>query len=587
MNRRVVLIVVLALSLSLFGFLLYSSGFGNRLNKFYVSDAEWNEIIGSRSENKELDFSAFRINHEIPFLSDECNLYYSIIEGDSNRLNPAIQLGGGLKLAIKGEHISDMTIEKNIQQDLMIYNNKSYRLFKLTTTSLPLLSIDYPGDEPSTRDDVELSMKLYDNRSGVFERIIKSEGETHKRGASSFSLDKNSYTIKLTQESLGNTSRPNPKSLLGMRESANWMIHNIVYDFEHVRDYFASKLWGDNFADNNSFNIHNGTEWEYVELIENGKYSGLYLLGHKPDKEMIGYDENAEHPDIMFKASEDDEFYNFVTDKTNYLAFYELETDGIDREYAYSVLKDYMKSLYGNDLNKLDYYSDFGNAVDYNLFINMVQNIDIPRYAQGMIKNSYISFKWKDDHYVAILTPWDYDMALGSNNLGGLMYDMSVDQNVILSTDYVAARRRAGDREIYGSLAVRYTNLRQGALTNDKVSKIIDDAELKIFGSGAHLRDLNRWPYYNHSDVNLKLSAFKEYFLSRLAYLDSYYNKFNFASQENSDLFAIPNYVSVYLDSGIQLDPSDPNYFEVQTEPVDGIDNYTDTTELVEIEDIY
>lgn len=581
MNRRIVSIIVLILSLSLFGFLLYFTSFNDRLDKFFVSEDEWGKIVMSRDEDITLDISPLKINYEKPFVSDGNVLYYSMIDGDCNRLNPTIQIGSGLKFAIKGDKLTDDGIERNYQQDIIIYDNKFYRTFKLVTTSLPIMDIDYDPEAPKDRLDVDFKMRLYDNRKGVFERITSSDGESHKRGFSSYRVDKGSYSMKLTQQSVGDNKRSNRKSLLGMRESNNWMLHNIVYDYEHVRDYFATELWGEAFADNNSFDYHNGNEWKYVELIENGKYSGLYLLGHKPDDEMIGFDETAEHPDIMFKASEWDEFYYFVTDQADYLQNYELVTDEVDRNLAYSVLKDYLKSLYGSDLSKLDYYSDFNNAIDFNLFVNITQNIDIPRWQQGMFKNTYITFKWDKDHYRAVLTPWDYDMALGTDSLFGTEYDMNVDSNVILPTDYVAARRRLGDEEIYRTLAARYTLLRQSCFSDQHIEEIINGAEAKIFGSGAQLRDESRWPNLNHSDANLKLSRFKEYIKNRLSYLDSYYNQWNYSQMASEGIYQIPNYVTVYLSTGVLLSPDDPEYLEVLPEEIE------EETEVIEDEEFY
>ena len=568
MNRRIVSIIVLILSLSLFGFLLYSTRFNDRLDKFYISEDEWDKITESRDEDITLDISPLKINYEKPFVSDENVLYYSMIDGDANRLNPTIQIGSGLKFAIKGEKLSDSGIEQNYQQDVIVYDNKFYKTFKFITTNLPIMSIDYDSGAPADRLDVDFEMQLYDNRKGVFERIASSDGSMHRRGNSSFRRDKGSYSLKLTQQSIGDNKRSNRKSLLGMRESNNWMLNNIVYDYEHVRDYFATKLWSEFSANNNSFGFTNSAEWKYVELIEDGKYSGLYLLGHKPDSEMIGFDETAEHPDIMFKASEWDDFYKFVTDQTDYLQNYELVTDKVDRSLAYSVLKDYLKSLYGSDLGKLNYYSDFNNAIDFNLFVNITQNGDIPRWVEGMFKNTFIILKWDNDHYRAVLTPWDFDMALGTDGLFGTEYNMEVDSNIILPTDYVAARRRAEDIEIYRSLSSRYASLRQSYLSDKHVEDIINEIEMLVFGSGAQVRDEARWPNLHHSDASLKLSRFRDYIKSRLSYLDSYYSQLDTALMAAEDIYQIPNYVTVYLSTGVLLSPNDPEYLEAIPEEI-------------------
>lgn len=587
MNRRIVSIIVLALSLSLFGAILHFIGQNERLEHYYVSDDEWSEIISTRVRSEDMNTDFLRFNHENLFRTNDDVLFYSMIDDDVHAYNPKVQISGGLKIAVKGEHLSAEMVEQNQQLDLMIYNNDVYQVFKLTTTNLPLLSIDYEtGEAPLSRQDVEFSLKLYDNRSNVVNRVIQSDGESHRRGASSFYTDKPSLSLKLTSESLGNNTRSNPMSLLGMRESSHWVLKSMYYDYERFRDYFAAKLWSTGSAESNSFDIDNSIDFKYVEVIENGEYSGLYILGYKFDESMIASEDESDHPDIIFKANNADNIYNFVTDKTSTLAAYELITDDVDNKTAYAVLKDYIKSLYGLDKDKLDYYSDVNNAIDFNIFVNLSQNIDIPRGLDGMVKNTYITFKWDNDHYRAILTPWDFDMALGTNCLTGYPYDFTDDMNVLLYTDYVAAMRRIGDIEIYKTLAYRYETLRKSVLSPSSINSLLDDIEKKVFNSGAFVRESERWPNTNLEDPSIKLSDFRDFISRRLAYLDRYYSIYDSDLQEQSDLYSIPNYVQVYLSTGVLLSPDDPEYYEAaKPETEEGIEE--DIEEYTEEEYLY
>ena len=555
MNRRIVSIIVLALSLSLFGAILHFIGQNERLEHYYVSDDEWSEIISTRVRSEDMNTDFLRFNHENLFRTNDDVLFYSMIDDDVHAYNPKVQISGGLKIAVKGEHLSAEMVEQNQQLDLMIYNDEIFQIFKLTTTNLPLLSINYDGDAPTTRDDVEFSMKLYDNRKGALDRIVESDGKSHLRGSSSFSSLKSSYALKLTKESPGNSTRSNPMPLLGMRETNHWILKSMNYDFEKFRDYFAAKLWNDGLSTSNSFGIDNGFGFEFVELIENGTYSGLYLLGYRIDESVIASEDeevDENHPDIMFKTKTDDNIYDFVTDQTDYLDSFELITDSVDRKTAYSTLKEYVKSLYGLDKEKLEYYTDYQNAMDFNIFINFTQNIDISRDAEGMYKNVYITFKWDKDHYRAVLMPWDFDMALGSNCLYGLQYNLEDDRNVILHTDYVAAMRRMGDNEVYRALANRYSELRQGTLSGNHIFSVVEDIENKVYNSGAHRRDTDRWPTNNHSDSDLKMDTFSDFIKRRIAYLDSYYDPYALSRQEES------------LSTGNLLSPNDPEYYEAK-----------------------
>ncbi|MDO4730021.1 MAG: hypothetical protein Q4A96_02385, partial [Candidatus Saccharibacteria bacterium] len=138
-----------------------------------------------------------------------------------------------------------------------------------------------------------------------------------------------------------------------------------------------------------------------------------------------------------------------------------------------------------------------------------------------------------------------------------------------------------GDTEICRSLATRFRELRQGVWDNDHLNKIIDTAESKIYNSGAFLRDLNRWPNTNHGDASLKLSRFRDYVLSRFSYLDTYYLPWNTRAMEAEELYVFPNYISVYLSTGVLLSPDDPEYLEAKPEEVE------DESEIVEDEESY
>ena len=203
-----------------------------------------------------------------------------------------------------------------------------------------------------------------------------------------------------------------------------------------------------------------------------------------------------------------------------------------------------------------------------------------------MVKNTYITFKWDNDHYRAILTPWDFDMALGTNCLTGYPYDLADDMNVLLNTDYVAAMRRIGDIEIYKTLAYRYEALRKSVLSPSSINSLLDNIENKVFNSGAFARESERWPNTNLEDPSIKLSDFRDFISRRLAYLDSYYNVYDSGLQEQSDLYSIPNYVQVYLSTGVLLSPDDPEYFEVaKPETEEGIEE--DIEENTEEEYLY
>ena len=51
---------------------------------------------------------------------------------------------------------------------------------------------------------------------------------------------------------------------------------------------------------------------------------------------------------------------------------------------------------------------------------------------------------------------------------------------------------------------------------------MIDALEQDIYGSGAYLRDMERWPDGTYQDPALGLSVFKDYVLKRYTSMDTY-----------------------------------------------------------------
>ena len=295
------------------------------------------------------------------------------------------------------------------------------------------ISIDFEnGIVPDDRNDENFSMRIFDNREGIINRTTRTDGRAHKRGGISFDKPKANLDLKLTQESVGSHTRKNEISLLGMQKRSNYVLAGMYYDFEKVRDAFNSTLWREASAAQNEFGLDLSYDWRYVELFSNGEYYGLYMLGYKPDEETFQVNTEGEHPDILFKASDGGDFSSFIYGNSAITTNYELKSD-TDITYSYEILREYMRAMYGNDISKVVEWSDYGNAVDFWLFTNVTQNSDIAQ-PYGMVKNSYISFKWNGEHYKAVYIPWDHDNSFGTVSPWNVMYNYTADRNIILDT---------------------------------------------------------------------------------------------------------------------------------------------------------
>ncbi len=556
-KKNIIAGIIAVVSLVLIASLFSVFGAPKYMNELFVNDSEFNDIISKRELDENLDFSSLKINSYAPYLAGN-TIYYSMIENNKHAYNPTINIESSLDIAFHGDWITDESIKQNQPIDVLIYSKDKYYQLSLITTTLPLLSLNFDqGQMPDSRMDDTFKMTLFDNRADVRDRLITSDGSAHKRGGVSYNADKSNLSIKLTYESPGKHTRDNNISILGMQERNKYVLQGMYYDQEKVRDYFGSTLWREISEKRNNFNLELSYEWRYVEVIVNGEYYGLYMLGYKPDELLFDVNTEGEHPDILFKAAEGQDFSDFIMGKSTTIPNYELITNTNTVE-SYNVLREYMRVMYGSDIAKALEWTDYENAMDFWLYTNITQNVDIPR-SKGMYKNSYICFKWDGSHYKAEFIPWDHDIAMGSYPLTGGFYSMSPEENVLLDTDFISISERTGDTEISSVVSKRYIDLRKSTLSPLRINGLIDEQEKLIFGSGAYRRNVERWPDSNHIEPEEGLTQFRNYMNARFAFLDN--NLFTREDQIGPG-YVIPNYLTVYLETGEILSEDDPEYLE-------------------------
>lgn len=130
------------------------------------------------------------------------------------------------------------------------------------------------GEETGEHGETEIAAKI---------RTIETEGEWHDsedeadyesdilihiRGNSSRAFDKSSYRIKLTKD--GDPSQKQALGLLGMKASADWVLHGPFLDKTLIRNY----MWMNISAEIMGY----APEVRFCELILDGQYMGVYVL---------------------------------------------------------------------------------------------------------------------------------------------------------------------------------------------------------------------------------------------------------------------------------------------------------------------
>ncbi len=504
-------IIISAIACILLAYLVLGSG--KRYKECLISDTDAQDIMQERTEDQMLVTSVLFDSEELFFDSESSSLFYSVIEDKADAMNPIIKARSGEK-ALKVAALED---EEGTAR-LLIYDEKTYCTRDLVCTTLPVMSICCDNEIGETEQEV--SIELFDNRKNADKRLVLSDGTIRERGGTTSSFPKKPYKLSLTTQSVGEHKRSNDISLLGMRKDDDWILYAAYNDQEKVRNVFSQELWSKSCATDNSYGIDTTIDYEYIELFIDGRYAGLYALGHTPDENRMGLDNakteglykkkdsGLEKFYVKNKEAETDPVKNRILTRLIYNYFFDLEDNCFDPEYLKSAI-------------------DMDNAIDFYLFVCLIQGTD------NLHKNYYVILKETENGYRSVYVPWDMDMSWGnqwiddgeSNLTSCYLYDPS--DSFLFTDGYLYWLLFDNDEETYQKLVHRYEELRSGAWSNESIISMLDEYEKDVFTSGAYLRDKERWPYGNYIEDGdeYSLDRFKGYVLERLSCMDNYLNR--------------------------------------------------------------
>jgi len=527
-SRLAVLLILTAigiLAVSLF------DGKQNRYSELCISWEQMEEIVEDREPAENTLCSRIVFNeYELMYDKEKNRFFYSLVAEDDSSYDPYVEYAGpeqGVEMAIVGGSISDEMIARGEEHTILFYTEDSYETYSLAFTTLPLLSIDYEG-EMEQYGTKQMQFKLFDNRSDATQRVIRAEGEVRYRGRYTRNYPKIGYRMTLYTQSPGANRREYDVSLLGMRQDGDWILYAGYNDQEKIRNVFSSNLWKDSCATNNSCGVDNGMEYRYVELFVKGQYWGLYALGYPIDSLQLQMTDN----EYMYnKIDPDQSEIEIDYDAEGPVPGYEIKELGVNREESWEPLKKYYKAMLSGDedYTELRQYADLSNSMDIFLFLNLIQGIDHANLrGRNVIFNLYMTNKLSDDGQseVMLYTPWDMDRTWG-NGFEDKMYNVPVEQNVVMQSNIVYLLLEQGDEEIREELLQRYTQLREGVWSEEKLMERLTLYEQQIFDSGAYKRDKLKWPNGNYIGEENKLSIFKGYVLERLKYMDLFVGQYN------------------------------------------------------------
>ena len=395
---------------------------------------------------------------------------------------------------MKEDAFADLSgaVSNNHAFTLLVYDNEVYARYRVIFTTLPVLTVT-SADSYEEDDQTEVftgSFTAFSPNEPSNRSVQSAMAEWHVRGNNSTMMDKKAWRLSLKDDAGNKQNLP----LAGLESDDDWILNPMARDDLKFREHFIGNLWNQ-ITSNENLSMSEG---EYVELVMDGKYMGLYLLQRRVDRKYLSLNES----DILMKGT------NYLDPISVDLAMEVIYSSASEQD-AYAVAQ--------------SYYADFAPAsidlsayISYELLINLCYLPDNTK-----LKNTYYLWQKSGDDYTLSFIPWDADMSLGLDYKDGIMFNIYLadEAQILHRQEYEALSALYPDLD--RQIALCWQELRQSLISYESLAEQITALRTKLRQSGVLLRDGEVWGNYAlGADTEELLFAFLK---SRIAQLDEYY----------------------------------------------------------------
>lgn len=405
-------------------------------------------------------------------------------------------LEGNLTLAYKNFHLyfTPDSYFSNLQtaiadghrfQLLAVSPDGEYMEYFVVFTSFPVINMVSPPSENGWNFSGNFYLWAPNDPEQLRYNVKTSTAAWHIRGGATTSMPKKSWKLTLTSQ-----GKNSGLSLLGLGKDDDWILNGLSLDDTALKEKLFMHLWNQMVTET-SYN-HPMSIGEYVEVVINQDYQGIYLIQRRIDGRYLDLPSNS----ILIKGM-----------KTNKLEQvhdnYEIVNSPLAHEDTYSLLED----MWNGDCTMFN----IDNFVDINLFFHFASAMDNTKF-----KNILYAL---EDNAVTLI-PWDTDMSFGVIWTNTFVYDYNKSLNHI-------ARRMEFEQmqvlhpDLDSRMSQRWKQLRQGVLSEENIISQLAQLESLLAANGMPKRDLQRWgSYYGGED---RTENIYRYIKEKLVLMDEYY----------------------------------------------------------------
>ncbi|MCR5282019.1 MAG: CotH kinase family protein [Lachnospiraceae bacterium] len=405
---------------------------------------------------------------------------------------------------------------------------KGYERWTLLPVGLPVMDLE-PAEGLSEGDKPLYQLSVYEPAAeGV--KVTKCLTRADLRGNTSLTYEKKSLRLRLRKEKDG-AIKKEKKKLLGMRKDDDWILNSLYADPSRLRDKLSMDLWQETGAKSNPFGIAFGVTGEYVEVIINEGYTGLYLLSYPVDRKLL----QMEKVSTQLSRGEDlveriykkkytaplaaESFMGALPDPgmPDFRGGYYLKGDAVlqseeEWESLRRLAEELQKASEGQ-ANELLSLCDQENVLENWLFYQAIGGFDNEN------KNHYFVTRRQNGALKGYFIPWDMNISFGCVYAENPFYCEEsmepVEQVVAFEPGQIMYEQDLGESK--KALAAIWKRWREGPFATERVTERIDALEKRLQSSGALARECERWPAGNASP---ELGHMKRFTEERLAFVD-------------------------------------------------------------------
>lgn len=424
---------------------------------------------------------------------------------------------------------------------LLVLGNQALR-YNLVFTGAPLINITTTRMEPYAEVDVEEDPDTYyfESRDKYYGEmtlfnpniatnhyeIIESYLSYNEKGDITLGAGKASYSIKLMDKKGKNQNI----SLLGMREDNSWKLNAMYMDVNRIREKSASDIW-EEFADREILVNEKGPKEEYVEVVLDNEYLGLYCMVEPIDTKKLELGkEDVLYKLVSFDIPTSEDFEEALDNEWKYTKSIRIRypKEDIDYEKAWGIIQEYIEYYFGpeGDEKYINEEFDYDEALSHT-YIENLSDITMFFMVTTADDNNYKNMYYVADvdstgNYKMRKIPWDVDRTFGNRYDNELPHTAGFNpEHRLVKIEFTFEQfYNANKSEVGNYVNNRWKLFRQSFLSTDYILDILKNNRDYVVSTGAHVRESQRWPDFV---ADMDIDYLIDYQEKRMAWLDEYF----------------------------------------------------------------